>query len=204
MGFHLGMAAGLEAAARPVAASTLWPLRLLPEHLAHHDRRTSLSPELQRKALLTVLIGALVLARSFDRAGWNGRTTRGRLSGLGNRALFEDGAKWRKPAETGGNPLQQLHSRNPSQKSGSDRRFVSGPDWRIACGNCGNPHDEFDQEFVSALGNLSSRKSGSGSGNCAKCGNSLNPPRNEGRKENHEDCSPRPYLELILSRDCRG
>src|SRR5580704_2316021 len=115
MGFHLGMAAGLEAAARPVAASTLWPLRLLPEHLAHHDRRTSLSPELQRKALLTVLIGALVLARSFDRAGWNGRTTRGRHSGLGNRALFEDGAKWREPAETPcSNSTREIPRKNPA------------------------------------------------------------------------------------------
>ena len=36
----------------------------------------------------------------------------GNLQSLGNSGLFDDGATWRKPAETGGNPLQKLCSRN--------------------------------------------------------------------------------------------
>jgi hypothetical protein len=36
----------------------------------------------------------------------------GNLESLGNGALSDDGAKRRKPAETGGNPLQELCSRN--------------------------------------------------------------------------------------------
>ena len=36
----------------------------------------------------------------------------GNLESLGNGALSNDGAKRRKPAETGGNPLQELCSRN--------------------------------------------------------------------------------------------
>ncbi len=36
----------------------------------------------------------------------------GNLQSFGNSGLFDDGATWRKPAETGGNPLQKLCSGN--------------------------------------------------------------------------------------------
>jgi hypothetical protein len=39
----------------------------------------------------------------------------GNLESLGNSGLFDDGATLRKPAETGGNPLQRLCSRNCPQ-----------------------------------------------------------------------------------------
>ena len=39
----------------------------------------------------------------------------GNLESLGNGGLSDDGAKRRKPAETGGNPLQELCSRNRPQ-----------------------------------------------------------------------------------------
>ena len=79
----------------------------------------------------------------------------GNLDSLGNTGPADDVAKRRKPAETGGNPFWEPHSgtkeflgariRPPSRAVG---------DWRIACGNCGNPHDESHRGLASALRDL--------------------------------------------------
>jgi hypothetical protein len=62
----------------------------------------------------------------------------GNLQSLANSGLFDDGATWRKPAETGGNPLQKLCSRNCRQFDVSSKGCTPARDWQIACGNCGN------------------------------------------------------------------
>src|ERR1700730_8457991 len=62
----------------------------------------------------------------------------GNLQSFGNSSLFDDGATRRKPAETGGNPLQRLCSRNCPQFCCLTQGGAPSPDWRIACGNCGN------------------------------------------------------------------
>jgi hypothetical protein len=64
-------------------------------------------------------------------------------------------AKRRKPAETGGNPFWRPYRGGKvfsGAGTGPPRRTVG--DWRIACGNCGNPSDESHRGLASALPNL--------------------------------------------------
>jgi hypothetical protein len=67
----------------------------------------------------------------------------GNLDSLGNMGPAGDVVQRRKPAETGGNPFGRPHSGGKVFSGagiGPPRRTVG--DWRIACGNCGNPFDE--------------------------------------------------------------
>jgi hypothetical protein len=67
----------------------------------------------------------------------------GNLESLGNTGTADDVAKRRKPAETGGNSFLGPYGGAKvflGVGIGPPRRAVG--DWRIACGNCGNPHDE--------------------------------------------------------------
>ena len=76
-----------------------------------------------RGATIAGLAGRFGVARSrrlseSSSFGWDGKTSGGKggkggnLQSFGNSGLFDDGATRRKPAETGGNPLQRLCSRN--------------------------------------------------------------------------------------------
>jgi hypothetical protein len=85
----------------------------------------------------------------------------GNLESAGKTGPADDVAQRRKPAETGGNPFWGLHS-GTKVFSGArirpPRRAVG--DWRIACGNCGNPHDEFHRGLASALRDLRNLQAG--------------------------------------------
>ena len=83
------------------------------------------------------LIGSASFGGDSKTTGGKGGKV-GYLQPLGNSGLFDDGATWRKPAETGGNPLQKLCSRNCRQFALSSKECTPARDWQIACGNCGN------------------------------------------------------------------
>jgi hypothetical protein len=85
----------------------------------------------------------------------------GNLESAGKTGPADDVAKRRKPAETGGNPLWGPYSGAKVFSGagiGLPRRAVG--DWRIACGNCGNPHDESHRGLASALRNLRNLQAG--------------------------------------------
>src|SRR5882757_10661502 len=67
----------------------------------------------------------------------------GNRESAGKTGPADGGAKRRKPAETGGNLFLGLYGGGKVFSGagiGPPRRAVG--DWRIACGNCGNPSDE--------------------------------------------------------------
>jgi hypothetical protein len=79
----------------------------------------------------------------------------GNLESAGMTGPADDVAPRRKPAETGGNSSLGPYSGAKvflGAGIGPPRRAVG--DWRIACGNCGNPHDESHRGLASALRNL--------------------------------------------------
>src|SRR6266851_5972649 len=85
----------------------------------------------------------------------------GNLESPGKTGPADDVAKRRKPAETGGNSFWAPHSGAKVFSGagiGPPRRAVD--DWRIACGNCGNPHDESHRGLASALRNLRNLQAG--------------------------------------------
>jgi hypothetical protein len=91
----------------------------------------------------------------------------GSLESLGNTVPADDVAQRRKPAETGGNPSWGRYSGSKVFSGagiGPPHRDVG--DWHIACGNCGNPHDESHWGLAPALPERG-RRIGWGSGNCA-------------------------------------
>jgi hypothetical protein len=92
------------------------------------------------------------LVHSRQRSGGKGAKG-GNLESLGNTGLADDGAKRRKPGETGGNPFWGPYSGAKVFLRAGIGGLPVG-DWQNACGNCGNPHDEPHQGFASALGNL--------------------------------------------------
>ena len=91
----------------------------------------------------------------------------GNLEFLGNTGPADDVAQRRKPAESGGNLFGGPYS-GAKVFSGAGigplRRAVG--DWRIACGNSGNPLYESHWGLASALPERDRRISG-GSGKCA-------------------------------------
>jgi hypothetical protein len=83
----------------------------------------------------------------------------GNLESPGKTGPADDVAQRRKPAETGGNSFWGPYSGAKVFSGagiGPPRRPVG--DWRIACGNCGNPHDESHRDFAPALRNLQAGK----------------------------------------------
>jgi hypothetical protein len=85
----------------------------------------------------------------------------GNLESAGKTGPSDDVAKRRKPAETGGNSFLGPYSGGKvflGAGIGPPRRAVG--DWRIACGNCGNPHDESHRGLASALRNLRNLQAG--------------------------------------------
>ena len=76
---------------------------------------TSAAPANSARAALSIPIcWSPPLGRDSKTTGGKGGKG-GNLVSLGNGGLSDDGAKRRKPAETGGNPLQELCSRNRPQ-----------------------------------------------------------------------------------------
>jgi hypothetical protein len=85
----------------------------------------------------------------------------GNLESAGKTGPAGDVAQRRKPAETGGNSFLAPYSGAKvflGAGIGPPRRAVCN--WRIACGNCGNPHDESHPGLASALRNLRNLQAG--------------------------------------------
>jgi hypothetical protein len=110
------------------------------------------SPDAARSvaAAGTTRTGCRRLVRSRQMTGGKGAKG-GNLESLGNTGTADDVAKRRKPAETGGNSFLGPYGGAKvflGVGIGPPRRAVG--DWRIACGNCGNPHDESHLGLASA------------------------------------------------------
>jgi hypothetical protein len=85
----------------------------------------------------------------------------GNLESAGKTGPADGGTKRRNPAETGGNPFWGLSDGGKvfsGARIGPPRRAVG--DWRIACGNCGNPFEESHRVLASTLGNLGNLQAG--------------------------------------------
>jgi hypothetical protein len=98
--------------------------------------------------------GCRRLVRGRQMSGGKGAKG-GNLECAGKTGPAGDVAQRRKPAETGENLFLRPYSGAQVFSAagiGPPRRAVG--DWRIACGNCGNPHDESHRGLASALRNL--------------------------------------------------
>jgi hypothetical protein len=76
----------------------------------------------------------------------------GNLESAGKTGPADDVATRRKPAETGGNSFWGPYSgAKVFSGAGIEPPCRAVGDWRIACGNCGNSHEESRRRLVSAL-----------------------------------------------------
>jgi hypothetical protein len=116
-------------------------------------------PSSQRIGMMFISIDSR-LVRGHQMIGGKGAKG-GNLESAGKTGPADDVAKRQKLAETAGNSFLGPYSgAKVFSGAGLGPLHRAFGDWRIACGNCGTPHDDSHQGFVSALGNLGNLQAG--------------------------------------------